>query len=166
MSVRLQNIVKSFLGIYNNVVSIFPNSIQYESYTNSLIDDSSKINIAMCMKGSKNSKILWNIENFKSVIANIDKHFQSKNISFYLVGTKNDFNYCQTAVINNNTCNICGKTSLLELKEFLNKMDILISCDTGTVHAAAAGKNKYHCFIWSHVLCKLYTYIAQSKIPI
>lgn len=43
-------------------------------------------------------------------------------------------------MINKNTYNLCGKTSLLELKEFLNKMDILISCDTGTVHIAATTK--------------------------
>jgi ADP-heptose:LPS heptosyltransferase/O-antigen/teichoic acid export membrane protein len=140
MQTRLQNIVKYFLGIYNNSVPVFPNSTQYEQYASSLINRNSNINIAFCMKGSKNSKILWNIENFKNVIASIDKYYQSKNISFYLVGTKNDFNYCQSAVINNNTYNLCGKTSLLELKEFLNKMDILISCDTGTVHIAAATK--------------------------
>jgi hypothetical protein len=64
MSVRLQNIVKSFLEIYNNAVPIFPNSIQYVEYVNSLINHNSTINIALCMKGSKNSKILWNIENF------------------------------------------------------------------------------------------------------
>jgi ADP-heptose:LPS heptosyltransferase len=137
MAIRLQNIVKSFLGIYNNAVPVFPNSKQYEQYANSLINRNSKINIAFCMKGSKNSKNLWNIKNFKKVIANIDKYYQPKNISFYIVGTKNEFNYCQTAVINKNTYNLCGKTSLLELKEFLNKMDILVSVDTGTVHIAA-----------------------------
>jgi heptosyltransferase-2 len=92
------------------------------------------------MKGSKNSKNLWNIENFKEIISNLNRYYKSTNISFYLTGAKNYFNYCQTAVINNNTYNLCGKTSLLELKEFLNKMDILISCDTGTVHIAAATK--------------------------
>ncbi|MDR2437142.1 MAG: glycosyltransferase family 9 protein, partial [Endomicrobium sp.] len=139
-SVRFQNIVKSFLGVCNNAIPVFPDSKQYEQYASSLINRNSNINIAFCMKGSKDSKNLWDIENFKNVIASIDKYYRSKNISFYLAGTKNDFNYCQSAVINNNTYNLCGKTSLLELKEFLNKMDILISCDTGSVHIAAATK--------------------------
>jgi ADP-heptose:LPS heptosyltransferase len=140
VAVRFQNIVKSFFNIYNNALPVLPDSKKYSQKVKNIIRNMSDVNIALCIQGSVNSPKVWSIENFKKVISNINDKYNSKNISFYLVGTENNVEYSQNAIVNDNVYNICGKTSLLELKEFLNKCNLLISLDTGTVHIAAAAK--------------------------
>jgi heptosyltransferase-2 len=142
VAIRFQNIIKSFFGIYNNAIPVLPNSQEYAQKAESLIRNKYNVNIALCVKGSKLSLNLWHIENFKKVISCVTKYFNNNGISFYLVGNKDIFEYSQQAVVNNNTYNICGKTSLLELREFLSKMNLLISSDNGVIHIAATTKTK------------------------
>ncbi|MDR1418462.1 MAG: hypothetical protein LBI80_04845 [Endomicrobium sp.] len=136
VAIRYQTIIKSFFNIYNNSLPVLPDSKKYYQEVKKLIKNKSKLNVVVCVKGSKNSPHIWNIENFKKVILLIDEYF-NHGISFYLVGSKENFDYSQNAVVSSNVYNICGKTSLLGLREFLKLTDLLISVDTGVVHVAA-----------------------------
>jgi ADP-heptose:LPS heptosyltransferase len=133
--VDYQTIVKSYFGIFNSAMPVLPDSSKYTQNALNLIKDNSKLIVALCVRGEKNSVNIWGIENFKSVIEFLNNKFHS--ISFYIVGSKRDFSYAQEIVTKPNIYNICGKTSLLELKEFLQKIHLLISIDTGTIHMAA-----------------------------
>jgi ADP-heptose:LPS heptosyltransferase len=139
-SVRFQTIIKSFFNIYNNAMPVLPNSTKHTHKAISIIKEHCNINIALCVIGSKTSTNIWSVENYKKVMSYINNYYSTSKVSFYLIGTKENFDYSQAAIINDNVYNICGKTSLLELKEFLNKMHLLISCDTGVIHVAATTK--------------------------
>jgi len=148
-SLRYQTIIKSFFNIYNNTMPVIPDSSKYAHKAIELIkiakrqargirkalDDNRALKVAVCVRGNKPSLNRWNIENFKKVIEILDNKF--KDISFYLIGAADAFEYSQTIADKSNIYNACGKTSILELKEFLKKMDLLISSDTGVIHMAA-----------------------------
>ncbi|MDR3244146.1 MAG: glycosyltransferase family 9 protein [Elusimicrobiota bacterium] len=136
VSTRYQTIIKSFFGIYNNAMPIIPDSSKYAYKAIELIkNDNSALKVAVCVRGNRTSLNRWDINNFKKVIEDLDNKFE--DISFYLIGTADAFEYSQTIVDKANIYNVCGKTSILELKEFLKKMNLLISSDTGVVHMAA-----------------------------
>ena len=135
-AIRHQTIIKSFFNIYNNSMPVLPDSKENYQKVKKLLKSKTNLNVALCVKGSKNTLAIWDIQNFKRTILLINEYFNC-DISFYLVGSKEIFNYSQHIVVSNNVYNICGKTSLLELREFLKLADLLISVDTGVVHIAA-----------------------------
>jgi ADP-heptose:LPS heptosyltransferase len=138
-SIRHQTIIKSFFNIYNTSLPVLPNSEKYCPEVKKLIKNKAKLNVAVCVKGRKNSPHVYDINNFKKVILLIDEHF-NHDTSFYLVWTKENFDYSQQVVVSDNVYNICGKISLLQLRDFLKLTDLLISVDTGVVHVAATTK--------------------------
>jgi heptosyltransferase-2 len=135
LSTRYQTIIKSFFGIYNNALPVIPDSSKCASKAASLIKDKEFLRVAVCVRGNRTSTNIWNIKNFQKVIEALDAKF--KSIAFYLIGTADAYEYSGQIANKNNIYNICGQTSLLELKEFLKLCDLLISSDTGVIHTAA-----------------------------
>jgi len=98
--------------------------------------------IAICMQPSKSSKNVWPLEYFAETINEISKRFSA---AFFVVGSNEDENKTFKPLLdkmdkNTEIKNLMGQTSLLELKDFLGKCDLLISVDTGTMHVAATTK--------------------------
>ena len=134
-SMRFQTIIKSYMNTSNNAMPVLPDSSKYRQKALELIRNNNKIAILLCIKGSENTSHIYNIKNFKNIIDILNKKFS--NLDFYIVGTKQDFNYAQQLTTIKNVYNICGKTSLLQLRELCKLSKLLISLDTGTIHLAA-----------------------------
>lgn len=140
--VAYQLIIRRIFPTYNLSLPILPNT----EYLKRNIEEKylAKVNnykIALCLAGSKKSQN-WDVDNFKKLI----EIMEYKNITFFIVGNNFEINNEAQYLINNlkncDIINLVYKTSLLELKEFLNNIDLLISVDTGTVHIAATTKVK------------------------
>ncbi|AKL97701.1 glycosyltransferase family 9 protein [Endomicrobium proavitum] len=133
-SARFQIIVKNYFEIYNNAMPVLPNSSHCAKNAQELLQNKNNINVALCIKGSKNTSHVWDIGNFEKIINYLTDKYN--NIDFYIVGAKNDYGYAQQIKLKN-VRNICGKTTLLNLREFFKLTDLLISLDTGVIHLAA-----------------------------
>ncbi|AKL97700.1 glycosyltransferase family 9 protein [Endomicrobium proavitum] len=139
MSVRFQTIVKSYFNFYNNALPVVPNIKKYD-YAQNFIKNKDKINIAFCIAGSKDSSNVWSLENFATVIKELSKTF---NADFYITGSNKDSKLAQQLISGQYPIpptvvyNLCGKTSLLELTNFLSRVNLLITVDTGIAHLAA-----------------------------
>jgi ADP-heptose:LPS heptosyltransferase len=139
--IRFQTIIKSFFNIYNNALPVIPDILcdcDNTTKLKNLVKNQHGLSVALCIRGSKSSDSFWNKKNFKDIIDKVDRQFQS--VCFYIIGTSQDFGYVQSIADKSNIKNLCGKTSLLELREVLKMMDLLISIDTGVIHVAATTK--------------------------
>ena len=73
----------------------------------------------------------WDKDNWRELLLRL-----KERVEIVLTGTKNDEELL--SYIDNNYINLCGKTNLEELREVLNRADIVISMDSGTTHLAWA----------------------------
>lgn len=137
-----QLIIRQIFPTYNLSVPILPNTDYLKrNIEEKYLKKSGGYRIALCLEGSKKIQN-WNIDNFKKLI----EMANDKNITFFVIGNTLDVNNKAQYLINNlkniNIINLVNKTSLLELKELLNNIDLLISVDTGITHIAATTKTK------------------------
>ena len=133
-----QTTVRGYYGITDIALPVLP-AISASQKTLAMISTLKNKKIAVCLRGYiNNSTKNYPLESFKYVISEISKHISS---AFYLVGSQEqeeiakDFIYAMKTDIEIH--NLCGKTDLIELKQLLSGMDLLISVDTGIPHIAA-----------------------------
>jgi ADP-heptose:LPS heptosyltransferase len=137
-----QSLVRRYENLENMSLPYIPSYYGNTHKIISLLQTDKKYKIAICMQPSKASKNIWSKKYFVQTISELSKKFSA---SFFIVGTKekndNSFNSLKIKLPSDTEIyNLCGKTSLLELKELLNNCDLLISVDTGTIHIAATTK--------------------------
>jgi heptosyltransferase I len=80
----------------------------------------------------------WPAEHFSRLIKNLKAEFS--DISFVITGGKNEMTLAETirADASNRCLNVAGKTSLLEMVEWIRGSEIMVTNDTGPMHIAAA----------------------------
>ncbi|MDR2772813.1 MAG: glycosyltransferase family 9 protein [Elusimicrobiota bacterium] len=139
VALRFQNIVKGFLGIYNNASPVLPDPSNFADSAKRFLKTRRKKSIALCISGDKQKRNLsvneWKISNCAEVIKTLSRKFDA---SFYVLGTGSDFNKANELAGMRNVYNLCGKTSVGEALYILSQMDLCISVDTGILHLAAA----------------------------
>lgn len=135
---RYQHIVRAVFPNYNLSMPIIPETYYLSNQIKEkFLTNTNKYKIALCTVGTTERRtfpIDYTIKLFKELT-------QIKNISFFIVGNtekqKKEADLLKIKFPDMDIKNICCKTTLLELKEFLKNMDLLISVDTGVVHLAA-----------------------------
>ena len=135
---RYQDIIRSIFPNYNLALPILPTTdSMLNKIKNNFLQNTKKYKIAFCTQGSG----IWKcfpIDFSIQLLQNINK---LKDVTFFIVGGTNsqykEAVFLQESLKDIDIRNICKKTSLLELKEFLGNMDLLISVDTGVSHLAA-----------------------------
>lgn len=139
ISQRYQTIVKTILNtcnMTNKTVLPYSKSNLAQSY----IGDNSELKIGISFRGGQknflpNNKIIEIIKLLNSYI----------NASFYLLGTQDssrDAEKIIKSVSQINIKNLCGKTSLLEIKAILTNINLILSVDGGIMHIAANAQTK------------------------
>lgn len=80
----------------------------------------------------------WPVDYFCTLVAQLEKKFPDAR--FAVIGGKDDASLGEkiSAVAPEKILNLCGKTSLPEMIEIIRLGDLLITNDTGPMHAAAA----------------------------
>ena len=101
------------------------------------IDSTKKYNIAICADGTVELRN-WKIQYWEKLIIQLIQLEQ--NINFLITGFGDKQYkkalYLKNKIPNANIKNCVNKTTLLELKELLKYVNLLISVDTGTAHIA------------------------------
>jgi ADP-heptose:LPS heptosyltransferase len=138
-----QIMIRKIFPTYNLSLPILPDTDALaQEIKQKFLQDIKKYKIVLCTYGSKQCKN-WNIENFKILTEQINNIYPS---TFFVLGNNKEENnnavYLQNNLKNIDIRNLVAKTNLLELKEFLNNIDLLISVDTGTMHIAATTNMK------------------------
>jgi ADP-heptose:LPS heptosyltransferase len=137
-----QSVVRSYIQSGNISLPSIPVLKNGFSKIDNLLKTEKLHKIAICMQPSKASKNIWPERYFAETILVISSSCQS---AFFIIGSKekNDkhFNSLKEKLPPEiEMHNLYGKTSILELREFLSGCDLLISVDTGTIHVAAVTK--------------------------
>ncbi|MDR0485716.1 MAG: glycosyltransferase family 9 protein [Elusimicrobiota bacterium] len=139
VSLRYQTLIKSYFGIYNNALPIIPDSSKHKENAEKLLGAAkSGARVILSVTALRDSTHIWDLANFKKVIDLIEARLPA--ISFFLIGVAECFEESQKLVFKDNIFNLCGKTSILELREIFKMSDLLISMDTGVIHIAATTK--------------------------
>lgn len=136
--IKYQLITRSILPTYNLAVPVLPNTKYLENQIKqNFLQNTKKYKIALCTKSTMKFRD-WDIKYFDELIKKIDNFYDS---TFYIVGNSKEeiqnSNFLMDNNKNTDIRNLCGKTSLLEIKEFLSNMDFIVSVDTSIVHLAA-----------------------------
>jgi len=133
-----QTLVRNFLNSSNMALPAIPSFTGNKDEITALIKTDKTRKIALCMKASKTSKNVWPAEYFRQIIQEIS---QNVSAAFFIFGGKEQQKYADDFIKNLDPSaeahNLCGKTSLLEIKEICIHLDLLISVDTGIPHIAA-----------------------------
>lgn len=135
---RYQHIIRTVFPNYNLSIPIIPNTDYLSNQIKErFLTNTNKYKIALCTTGTtvkRTFPIDYTIKLFKELK-------QIKNVSFFIVGNtdkqKKEADFLKIKFPDMDIKNICCKTTLLELKELLKNIDLLISVDTGIVHLAA-----------------------------
>lgn len=122
-----------------------PDEKQSNVYPPNLRQDIYKLNRIAVAPGAKHFTKRWNSNYFVELINKINSNYN--NIEFYLIGGKDDKAVCQeifnkTKTINSsiNIVDYSGQTSLIATASIIDKVNLMISNDTGVMHIAAARK--------------------------
>lgn len=126
----------------------------------------------------------WPLENFVEITKYILKTDRAKII---LIGSKKEVTYTETFIkqlpknMQKNIINLTGKTTLYDLIYIFNQSNLLITCDTGTMHLAQVTKipiisifgstdptklilSKTNRYIFKKIECNPCTSISESGI--
>ena len=103
-----------------------------------------KIHCISLFIGAHNPLRIWSVKHFSQLIILIHKNFP--NYYFQILGSQHDFENGQKIISNleNNNYsslvinNLCGKTSLIDLINYIAESALLVSNETSGVHIAAA----------------------------
>ena len=138
-----QIMVRKIFPAYNLSLPILPNTDDLtQEIKQKFLQNTKEYKIALCTYGSQKCKN-WDIKNFKDLVEQLNNLYSS---TFFVLGNDNkeqeNAKYLQDSLKNIDIRNLVNKTNLLELKELLDNIDLLISVDTGTMHIAAATNTK------------------------
>jgi len=90
--------------------------------------------IVIIHPGSGGSSIDLPFEKYKELLKEISK----LNVSIFLTGNSNEFDYCRSVAGGFNAINLAGELELGGLISLLNRCSVFISNSTGPLHIAAA----------------------------
>lgn len=109
---------------------INPNSLNIEEY----LSENQKKNIVFLIGGKLESK-KWPLEYWTNLAIKLDEKY---NLS--ILGGADEYDEAQKIIKNSNLeiKNLCGKLDILKTADYLSKMDLVISQDTGAMHLAYA----------------------------
>ena len=139
---RYQILTRTIFPTHNLCLPIVPNTEHLKNKVLNLINKINKLNIVISPCGS----VPWrkfDITFIRDIILKLNELY---NITFFIVGnSKQEKEYAFTILnlLKSNNIDVrsfVGKTSLLELKEMFNNMDLLLTVDTGICHIAATTK--------------------------
>lgn len=135
---KYQMIVRKIFPTYNLSIPNLPNtSYLRDNLKQKFLQNVKKYKIALCTKGSTSYKY-WATEYFVNLIKIINEKY---DVSFFILGNekkqKETAHKIKNSLMNIDIRNICGQTSLLEFKEMISCMDLLISVDSSAIHFAA-----------------------------
>ena len=141
MLIRYQLIVRAVFPTYNLNIPILPKTKYLKDNINSLIKTNKKHRVALCLCSIDKQRD-WNIKNFKYIIENLHNVF---DVTFFIIGSGyyslKQANSLINSINNNiDIRNLTNETNLLELKELLDNIDLLIAVDTGVNHIASTTK--------------------------
>lgn len=133
-----QIMVRKIFPTYNLSLPILPNTDDLtQEVKQKFLQNTKEYKIALCTYGSQKCKN-WDIKKFKDLVEQVNNLYNS---TFFVVGSDNkeqeNAKYLQDSLKSIDIRNLVNKTNLLELKELLGNVDLLISVDTGTIHIAA-----------------------------
>jgi heptosyltransferase-2 len=138
-SLRFQTIIRSYFNIYNNALPVLPCAKNYDRVTKEFIYPYRKFyHVGVCTQGSFLTK--YPSQKFAKVIKEISKKYP---VRFYILGSKAGLKTAQELMqlCNEhkgvNIYNLCQKTTLLEVLNFISACDLTITVDTGIAHMAA-----------------------------
>ena len=136
-SMQSQLKIRSIFPTNNLAIPILPDTSYLQLKIKKMIGTIKQYKVALC---TMSSCVLrnWNIKYFDELIKKINNNY---DVSFFIMGkSKQEINNGNYLIDNNKNCdirNLVGKTTLLETKQLLSNMDLLISVDTSMVHLAA-----------------------------
>jgi ADP-heptose:LPS heptosyltransferase len=137
MMIRYQIMIRSFLNTCNLSVPILPDTTYLKDKISELLGNKKKYSIALCLEGNNVLKS-WEIENWTTLIKLLTDVY--KDISFFILGTGDSQKLIVQDIVNSlkniDIRNFVNKTSLLEVKELLKYVDLLLTVDTGIAHIA------------------------------
>tara|TARA_B100000315_G_C14581339_1_gene590630 strand:+ start:1609 stop:2586 length:978 start_codon:yes stop_codon:yes gene_type:complete len=95
----------------------------------------------------------WPKEKFKQLISVLESRFKGKII---IVGGKNELDENKSFLnsLGSNVINLTGQTSLMQLAAVIKGCELLISCDSGPMHLAAAVNTKVVAIFRSDIVAK------------
>lgn len=136
--IKYQLITRTVLPTYNLALPVLPDTNYLgNQIKQKFLQNTKKYKIALCTKSTMKFRD-WDIKYFDKLIKKTNNVYDS---TFYIVGnSKEEVQNAKFLTDNNKNVdirNLCGKTSLLETKELLSKMDLVVSVDTSIVHLAA-----------------------------
>ena len=144
MMERYQTIIRSYLGSCNLSMPVLPETMKNTNdKVAKLLNKTKKYSITFSLRGDdiEGNKRIYPIMHAVEIIKNLSSKISA---DFYILGTK--VAYDEAERIKKETAdsalvsNLCGQTSLMELKSVFEQTDLLISVDTGTIHIAATTK--------------------------
>jgi ADP-heptose:LPS heptosyltransferase len=142
---RYQILVRNYCGSFNlSKPYLSPSPKEAIQKAETLLRKKNKHSVALSLRGD-NIKGNQKIYPKQFCLEFIKKLSKETGFDFYFVGTADFYNYAESVRKELNALNIvnlCSKTSLLELKALFEKMDLVISVDTGAIHLAAAANAK------------------------
>lgn len=136
--VKYQTIIRSIFPTYNLALPVL-NDTSYlkESLLEKFLQNTKKYKIVLCTKGSTS----WRYYPTEHCIKLIEMINEKYDATFFIIGNDQEQIDVANEIKNNlrsiDIRNTCGKTNLLEYKELINQMDLLISIDSSAVHFAA-----------------------------
>ena len=138
--IRYQTLVRNIFPTYNLSLPILPDTSSHSEKIKRLIGKAKKYKIALCTMGSVSWRY-WDVKYFEELIIKINNDFDS---TFFIMGSSKaelqNAEILKNSLKNTDIINLCGKTSISDLKEILRNMDLLVSVDTGIIHLAAVYK--------------------------
>jgi len=135
--IKYQLMIRKIFPIQNLSMPILNDtSFLSKEITKKFLQNTKKYKIALCMKGTTKWRY-WPTEYFIDLIRKIDGNYET---TFFIIGNDNTQLSMATDIKNSlkeiDIRNLVKKTTLLELKELINNMDMLISVDSLAIHFA------------------------------
>ncbi len=131
-----KNLVIAAGLLHTNIdrISLITSKSEKEWADNFLSGKLKDINIGISPGAAYGSSKKWFPERFKKVALYFEKQYGAR---IFIFGSKTDDNDCVKASTEE-SINLCGKTAIREAMALIERMDILISNDSGLMHLANA----------------------------
>lgn len=136
---KYQYMIRTIFPTYNLAIPVLSKNNHLENQIKQkFLQNTRKYKIALCTKGTSEWRY-WPTEYFIKLIEKISEQYDA---SFFILGRdkeQSEISYNIKKSVNNDIDirNLCNQTSLLEFREILKNMNLLISIDSSAVHFAA-----------------------------
>ena len=142
-----QIIIRKIFPTYNLSLPVLSDtSYLKEKIEQKFLQNAKEYKIALCLSGNAKNRY-WETDKFVKLTDEIEQ--TKRDVSFFVVGSgKKHFEEAEQLIAkskNKNIINLINQTSLLEIKELLKNIDLLISIDTGLVHIASVYNKNIIC---------------------